>query len=49
MDSGREQVRELLDPYWGAKGVWETAAEKRFGKEGPEPGEVLRREGLGKR
>lgn len=32
----------------GDKGVWETAAEKRFGKEGPEPGEVLR-EGIGKR
>lgn len=29
----------------GEDGAWGTTGEKRFGREGPEPEEVLRREG----
>lgn len=32
----------------GEEGVWEKAGEKRLGREGPEPGEVLRRKGVDK-
>lgn len=44
MDSGRGQVRELTDRDCERRGGLETACEKRFGREGLEPGEVLRRE-----